>query len=254
MKPSFESPHDQTQHFNTFEFHKFTEQKYTKKRTSGVGAVKRRLGELVHIDSASERANKHYISYCWNASLRLLGHQSTDKESKQSEEVPDSRKLGRDIIDKRTENNLEEVSRAADDLFKLLEQHGKLKKELKEPQKAKEFPTDDAFRTILVTQKTIRRQRIEWSDEENKIIRRAVKRGFDNVEIAKILSIRTPRDVYSHIQSLNSQRAKVKLPPLPSRHRPYRKQTTEEILADKAKMKLLRKELLEESESEEEHH
>ena len=139
----------------------------------------------------------------------------------------------------------------AQELFNLLEQNHKIKTELEEPPPDKTFPTNDSYREVRTDGEKKKRLRKEWSPEEDKILRRAIKREMDPFEIATILSIRTPIDVRAHIGVLNKRREAQNLPPLKFPKRYHREETPEQIIAKREEMKQLRTILLEEEESEE---
>ena len=119
-------------------------------------------------------------------------------------------------------------------MFDKLEERGKLKKQLLEPKvpvvrecKGKEY------RSMETGESGIRkRKRVEWGEEEEKIIEKYGTGEYDAAEIAAHLPIRTDVDVYAHVRFLNRKRQllgqhKLKIKSRPRGPKPQPKQTEE---------------------------
>ena len=159
------------------------------------------------------------------------------------------RKVGLHLITERVREDYDGIPRLADELKGILEANNQLKKSLKEPPPPQEFVVGKCPSTV----KSGVKARRFWSEAENKVVRKRCKRGMTVWEIALMLVIRTPLQVYDHIRALNKQRVKRGLAQLRVKRRNGKRNvrfTTSQLRKMKLEMKRRRSSFLAEPDSE----
>ena len=236
LPASFEA--GESNHANSYEYHIMNPIAPVQRKRSYASRVKSLLGNLLYVNTASNRANAIYISSSYSWCLRQLGmevyRKEPDKYPGKGERGSLYRKLGFEVIDKRTEKDVDCMETIAQEMYDQLEKAGKVKAVLEEPPQPKKVPIRGAkFRRLEEGPSGIvKRKRREWSKKEDDIVISHATGEYDAEEVASLLVIRTPSDVQAHIDHLNIQRRRRKLPLLKLKPRPRGRKPGQTITTD----------------------
>ena len=118
------------------------------------------------------------------------------------------RKQGLVLLNKLVEASRDCLRDVAKSMFKFLKDSSRLKTKLEEPHRSAPYAIKGPERKLFEVRNGVggmRRERKEWSKEENEIFLKLADGNHSAKDIADALMIRTPQDVHDHNKWLNSK-------------------------------------------------
>ena len=204
LAASFE-PKGEANHANTFQFHNIPERPPQPRRQAYILQIKRSLGKLIYVRSASKVANKRYLDSCFDWCLTQLAIEEAAESHQRGTSLSS---IGRQILEERMTDDVGKIVEMARTFFEKLQRHNKLKTTLLEPTHFLKEMKASEHRELTPYAGRERRKPIAWSKEEEDIFLDGIKQELNRYQIADKLPLRTSFDVYYHYRHLNSLRQK----------------------------------------------